>query len=109
MSTIINLSLLQNSDFLASFNILDSNNNPINLSSLTIESQMRHQYGTNTAYTFTCTGFANGYLTIQLPASNAIMNASSYVYDVMLRDNSGTLVRLIEGTVKVTPSVTVFV
>lgn len=100
--------MLQNTDFLASFNILDSNSNPVDLSSLTVESQMRHQYGANSAYTFSCNGYSNGYLTIQLPANTTIMNASSYVYDIYIKDNSNTIVRLIEGVVKVTPGVTTF-
>lgn len=112
MSTIINLTLLQSTDFFASFQINDANNNPVNLTTLTIESQMKHQYTSNSSltYTFNVNAYANGYLTLKMPNSNtATINAGSYVYDIVAKDQSNTLSRLIEGVIKVTPSVTQFV
>lgn len=106
-----NLVMPQSADFLASFQINDANNNSVNLASLTIESQMRHEYVSNVvAIQFTCNGYPNGYLTISAPASNTmVVNAGSYVYDVMFKDAFGNISRPVQGVINVTPAVTVFV
>lgn len=110
MSAKFNLTLMQSADFLASFQVNDANNNPIDISTMTIESQMRHDYTSNTAVSFVCNGYSNGYLTLTLPASNTIaINSGSYVYDIMMKDTFGNLTRAIEGSIKVTPDVTQFV
>lgn len=111
MSSKFNLTLQQSADFLAAWQISDANNIAVDLSSMTIESQMRHDYtSTNVTCQFICNGFSNGYLSISLPASNTVsVNAGSYVYDIMMKDSFNNTARVIEGLIKVTPDVTQFV
>jgi hypothetical protein len=112
MSIISNLVMGQGTDFLASWNIVDANNNPINLTLFPIESSMKRFYTSNSSYTwsFTCNGYANGYLTISLPFSNVVtISQNNYVYDVLIRDSGNNVVRLIEGVIAVSPTSTIFV
>jgi len=50
-----------------------------------------------------------GVILLSLPYANtANISAGRYVYDVLIKDSSNTVIRVLEGVVNVLPQVTVF-
>jgi hypothetical protein len=82
----------------------------MNLTGYSARSQMRATHdSTSIALTFSTTvsNASNGQITIQATDSQtAAVEEGIYVYDVEMESDSGTVTRLIEGTVTVTPEVT---
>jgi hypothetical protein len=103
-----NIIVDQGSSFQTSINVTDDDENPIDLTNYTAVAQMRKHYTSSNAVSFTTTiSPALGVVTLALTANatNAIP-AGRYVYDCELTDNNGTVTRLVEGIVTVTPGVT---
>ena len=71
-------------------------------------SQIRKTHSSSNSTAFTCTlTTANSTLTLVLNNSvTAAMSAGRYVWDAELTDGSGTISRILEGMVTVTPEVT---
>lgn len=66
---------------------------------------MRKHYTSSNSYTFT-TSYDDGILTASMSAANtANVPAGRYVYDIEI-SNSGTVKRILEGVITVTPEVT---
>jgi len=103
----INIVMDQGSTFLTTFNVVDTNNSPINLSSYTANSSMKQTYSSSTTYVFTANGYANGAITLAMnTATTSSISSGRYVYDIDITDGAGTVSRVIEGIVTVTPGVT---
>lgn len=87
----------------------DSTNAPINLSGFIVRSQMRRSYySTNATANITCTisDAANGKILMSLTAANtANIKAGRYVFDLETESAIGTVSRVLEGTITITPGV----
>lgn len=85
----------------------NSNNQVIDLTNHTITAKLRKHYTSSNSTSFTATGNSTGYVTLTLTA-NATANiiAGRYVYDVVATSNTGTVTRVKEGIVTVTPRAT---
>jgi hypothetical protein len=109
MAIVSNLTVDQGSTFSASIDITDTENNLLNLTGYTVAGQIRKTYDSSTAVDFTgsVSNAALGEVTISLTATqtNALV-AGRYVYDVEITSAGGTVTRVIEGQVEVTPGVT---
>ena len=108
MGTKANLKIDQGSDFTTAINLTDDDGDILNLTGYTGEAQIRKYYTSTTAYDFTVDIGANtGQVTLSLSA-NTTNNIPSgrYVYDVEITDLNGTISRILEGIVTITPGVT---
>lgn len=80
------------------------------LANNTFASQIRKSFYTNSLVanvTATATDAANGVLTLSIDAANtAIIKAGRYLYDVKMTSNTGTVTRISEGIITVTPQIT---
>jgi hypothetical protein len=108
MATKANIVIDQGSTFDVTFDLTDENGDPLNLIGYTVSSQLRKHYSSTNSVSFSCsTSGANGNVTIALTANqtSSIPNGR-YVYDLELTNVDGTVSRIIEGIVTVTPQVT---
>jgi len=112
MASYSNLFIDQGSDFSTFVNIENNENDPLDLTDVTVKGQVRKSYGSSTAFDFTIvkTDVEGGQIQIKLDAdTTASMTAGRYVYDVYA-DNTADDQRfkIIEGILEIVPRVTVF-
>jgi hypothetical protein len=103
-----NITIDQGTSFATTIDVTDEEGNVVDLTGFTGAAQMRKHYTSTTYYAFTVSITAGtGEVTLSMTA-NATNNvaAGRYVYDCELTDGSGTVSRLVEGIVTVTPGVT---
>jgi hypothetical protein len=104
-----NLLLEQGSNFLVSIVLDDVYGNNYDLTNFTAYSQMRKSYySSNGAVNFTTTvDVPTATISLSMPANtSANLIPGRYVYDTVLKDNANNVVRVLEGLVDVSPSVT---
>jgi len=107
MAQNINIVIDQGTTFSASFNIVDINGTPIDLSTYTANSVFKKSYMSCNSFAFTANAYANGVITLSMNAeTTSTVWPGRYVYDVDVTDQSGNISRVIQGLVTVTPSVT---
>jgi hypothetical protein len=107
MATRANIVIDQGTNFETQINIDDSQGNPIDLTTYTVESQIRKTYTSANAYSFTATANSSGVLVLALTAnSSAAIPAGRYLYDVLVTSGIGNASRILEGQVTINPSVT---
>jgi hypothetical protein len=109
MAIISNLTVDQGSTFSASIDITDTEDNILVLTGYTVAAQIRKTYGSSTAVNFTgsVSNATLGEVTISLtPTQTNALVSGRYVYDVEITSAGGTVTRVIEGQVEVTPGVT---
>jgi len=108
MATRVNIIIDQGTDFSTAINLTDSSGVDLNLTGYSAASQIRKTHSSSNSTAFTCTlTTANSTLTLVLNNSvTAAMSAGRYVWDAELTDGSGTISRILEGMVTVTPEVT---
>jgi hypothetical protein len=103
-----NITIDQGTSFATTIDVTDEEGNTIDLTGFTGAAQMRKHYTSSaqTAFTVSIT-FSTGEVTLSMSA-NVTNNiaAGRYVYDCELNDGNGTISRLVEGIVTVTPGVT---
>lgn len=103
----INIVMDQGASFTTTFNLIDENNNPLDLSSYIANSEMRINYSSINSYSFSANSYVNGAIILTMNASStAVIWPGRYVYDIELTDSNNNVSRVIEGIVTVTPSVT---
>ena len=103
-----NIVIDQGTSFATTIDVTDEEGNIVNLTGFTGAAQMRKHYTSSTYYSFNVAITAvTGEVTLSMTA-NATNNvaAGRYVYDCELNDGNGTISRLVEGIVTVTPGVT---
>jgi len=108
MATKANLVIDQGTTFSVNLDLTNEDGDVIDLSGYTANSQIRKWYTSSTpAATFTTAiNAASGELVLSLTANQTSnLVAGRYVYDVEL-DQNGTISRIVEGIVTVTPQVT---
>jgi hypothetical protein len=103
-----NIIIDQGTSFATSIDVTDENGNIVNLTGFTGAAQMRKHYTSTaqTAFTVSITA-ATGVVALSMSANTTNgLTSGRYVYDCELTDGSGTVSRLVEGIVTVTPGVT---
>jgi hypothetical protein len=104
-----NLLLEQGTSFLVSIVLDDIYGNNYNLTNFLATSQMRKSYySSNGVISFsTSVDIPTGTITLSLPANtSANLIPGRYVYDTIITDNENNVVRVLEGVIDVSPSVT---
>lgn len=106
MATKLNIVIDQGSTFSSEITVLDDNDEPVDFTGYTANSQMRKSFSSSTAYAFTVAASNAGVITLSMNAAttNAI-SAGRYVYDLEV-ESGGIRSRLIEGIAVVSPQVT---
>ena len=110
MAIYSNIAIDQGSDFETEIKVEDATGNPADLTGYIITGQIRKTHSSTTSTSFICTlsNAAGGVVKIAL--GNATTNglkAGRYVYDVEAQNGvGGSITRIIEGQVIVTPGVT---
>jgi hypothetical protein len=107
MAQKINIVVDQGTTFNTKFIINDVNDDPINFTGYTGDSQIRKSYTSAASYSFSVllNSIGEVYLAMSANTTGSI-SAGRYVYDVEVEDTAGTRSRIIEGIVIVTPQVT---
>jgi len=108
MSQLVNLVIDQGSDFVATLDIEDSIGTPIDLGPYTVRGQIRKTYTSSTATIIGCAKTTNqGEVKLTLTAAQtSLMRDGRYVYDIeIIHSTLGTVIRVVEGQVTVTPRV----
>jgi len=107
MAERVNIIMDQGTTFNTQYVFTDDNDNLIDFSSYTANSQMRKAYTSNTAYAFTVSMNSNGTIILSMnAATTSSITAGRYMYDLEVQDVNGTRSRLVEGMVTVTPEIT---
>lgn len=103
-----NLVIDQGSSFSATIDVTDTSGAVYNLTGYTVAAQMRKNYNSSTAVTFSAThNNAGGAITLSLLATTtASIEPGRYLYDVEITSSGGSVMRIVEGIVTVTPGMT---
>lgn len=107
MATKANLVVDQGTTFTTTITVSDDEGNALDLTGYTGAAQIRKHYTSSNSVNFAVSISAGtGEVTLSLTANaTANLNAGRYVYDCELT-NSGTVSRILEGIVTVSPQVT---
>lgn len=107
MATKANLVVDQGTTFTTTITVTDDDGNNLNLAGYTGAAQIRKHYTSSNSVNFSVSiNGSTGEVTLSLTAAaTADLTAGRYVYDCELT-NSGTVSRILEGIVTVTPQVT---
>jgi hypothetical protein len=111
MASYVELILDQGTTFNNIINLSDDiTNSNINISGYTVRSQMRRSYySANATANITCTitNAAQGEITMNMSAgTTANIKAGRYLFDLETVDGLGTVSRVLEGIITVTPGIT---
>jgi len=106
MSGRANIIIDQGTSFSTTIQLNYANGSPIDLTSYTIESQIRKDYTSLNAVSFDTVASNTGQISLALSANaSANMVYGRYVFDVLATDQFGNSTRVIEGQVNITPQV----
>lgn len=109
MAAFTELLIEQGATFSSTVNVEDTAGAAINLSGYSASSQMRKSYyaTSNTAFTSTVTGTANGEITLSMTAANtANLTPGRQVFDLLITSPTGVKTRVVEGIIVISPGVT---
>lgn len=109
MSQLVNLVVDQGSDFVATLDIEDSIGSPIDLATYNIRGQIRKTYQSSSATSIGCDKTTNrGEVKLTLTnTQTAGLRDGRYVYDIeIVHSTLGTVIRVVEGQLTVTPRAT---
>lgn len=108
MATKANIVIDQGTTFSTTLELTDENDDLYDLSNYTANSKMKKWYtSTNSVEFSTAINNDTSEITLSLTAEQTdLIEAGRYVYDVEIVDSAGAVIRLLEGIVTVTPSVT---
>jgi len=106
------LFLEQGSDFNTSITLTDVNGDAYDLTGFAAKSQVKKSYyssNTTANFVITISQPLTGVIALSLGSANtANIAAGRYVYDVVIKNSSNNITRVLEGIVNVLPQVTVF-
>lgn len=108
MAVKANLVVDQGTDFTANIELEDNSGSTYDLTGYTVAAQMRKNYTSSAAVTFGATTNGAGgtvFLSLTHTQTSAI-EPGRYLYDVEITSAGGTVTRVVEGIVTVTPSMT---
>jgi hypothetical protein len=103
-----NLVIDQGSTFSATIDLSDPDGDVFDLTNYTVAAQMRKNYTSSAATTFGAShtgGTGKIVLTVNSTVS-ATLEPGRYLYDVEITSPGGTVTRVVEGIVTVTPGIT---
>lgn len=109
MAVVANITVDQGSLFDSTIDVEDAGGNPADLTGYSARGQIRKTYTSSTAVDFTTavTDPSNGKIKITLSGTQtANMKPGRYVYDVEVVSSGGSITRVVEGQLEVTPRVT---
>lgn len=103
-----NLVIDQGTSFSATIDVVDVAGVAFDLTGYTVAAQMRKNYTSSTAVTFSAGhNDALGGITLSLlPTITSLIEPGRYLYDVEITSPGGTITRVVEGIVTVTPGMT---
>ena len=103
-----NLVIDQGTDFAAVIDVTDTSDNMFDLTGYTISAQMRKNYASSSAVTFSTEhSGSTGQISLSLPSSETVdLEPGRYLYDVEMTSVANTVTRVVEGIVTVTPGMT---
>jgi hypothetical protein len=103
-----NLVIDQGADFSATIDVTDSVGDAFDLTNYTTAAQMRKNYASSTATTFSSShNDSLGQITLTLSSNTtADLDPGRYLYDVEMTSNTNITTRVVEGVVTVTPGIT---
>lgn len=103
-----NLVVDQGSSFSATIDVTNADGTVFNLTGYTVAAQMRKNYTSSVAVTFSAAHTnTGGAITLSLlPTITATIEPGRYLYDVEIRSSGGSITRVVEGMVTVTPGMT---
>lgn len=103
-----NIVIDQGTSFATTIDVTDVDGNVIDLTDFTGAAQMRKHYTSSTYYAFeVAISEPTGEVTLSMNANTTnSISPGRYMYDCELTDISGTVSRIVEGIVTVTPGVT---
>jgi hypothetical protein len=105
MSTKSNIIIEQGATFSQDVALTDKYGQPIDVLGMTGDARMKRDYESLTAVEFNL-ALEDGICTFSMSATDtALLDPGTYVYDVTLTQDDGTVFRLVEGLATVTPSV----
>jgi len=106
------LFLEQGTDFNTTITLDDVDGIPYDLTNYIAKSQIKKSYYSNSTtaqFVISINDPISGTIVMQLSSSNtANISAGRYVYDVVIKNSSNNITRVLEGIVNVLPQVTVF-
>jgi hypothetical protein len=106
------LFLEQGTDFTTTITLTDANGDPYSLLGCTGKSTIKKSYYSSNATAqieVTISSPSTGIIQLGLSSANtANIAAGRYVYDVMIKDNTNKISKVLEGIVNVLPQVTIF-
>lgn len=106
MASKVNIVIDQGTTFNTTYTIHDAQDEPIDFTGYSANSQIRKTYTSSTAYDFNVSLNSAGQVTLSMSAnSTGSITAGRYVYDVEVQDLAGVRSRIVEGLVTVTPQV----
>jgi hypothetical protein len=111
VATISNLYIDQGTTFSTVIDLTNQDGSPMNLSTYTIQAQIRKSYQSSNSWSFTASVYGDplgGQIRLQLsPTTSSSMRAGRYLYDVEIT-NSTTQdkFRVLEGIVVLSPEIT---
>ena len=106
------LFLEQGTTFSETLTLNDSYGNPYNLNNFEVASQARSSYyaaNATIAFTATVSNANNGVITLSLDAptsANIVTPPTTLLYDVLIKDSSNNITRVLEGKVFIDPAIT---
>jgi hypothetical protein len=109
MAATANIYIDQGSDYSAVITVSDSGGTPIDLTTYTVESQLRKFHGSTTSYCFNATveDAVAGQIRLTLTATTSqSMPSGRWLYDVRIVSSTGSKKRVLEGVVTLTPQAT---
>ena len=109
MSQLVNLVIDQGSDFVATLDVQDSIGNALDLAPYNVRGQVRKSYTSSTATDIACAKTDNrGEVKLSLTnEQTSALRDGRYVYDIeIVHAILGTVIRVVEGQVTVTPRAT---
>jgi hypothetical protein len=110
MAIYANINIDQGSTFTSIVTVEDSQGLVFNLTGYTVRGQIRKSYSSLTAVSFTASVAQASAGTIQIgltATQTAAMKPGRYLYDIeIVQTSSGTVTRVVEGQVEVSPRVT---
>lgn len=103
-----NIVVDQGTDFSATIDVTDSAGGAYNLTGYTVAAQMRKNYASSTATTFTSShNGSSGQITlVLLKSTTSSLEPGRYLYDVEITSSGNNTLRVVEGIVTVTPGMT---
>tara|TARA_R110000868_G_scaffold2746_2_gene19100 strand:+ start:552 stop:884 length:333 start_codon:yes stop_codon:yes gene_type:complete len=103
-----NIIIDQGTDFSALIDVETSSSTVYDLTGFTVQAQMRKNYSSTSATTFSCShNGVLGQISMNLDkTSTATLEPGRYLYDIEITSSGGAVTRVVEGTVSVTPGMT---